>query len=150
VREDLTLVDHPEVYVIGDGALFRPSPETPPLPPNAPVAIQEARCVAENVWRRWQGLPPRAFRYYEMGELVSLGRHTAVADVFGLKLTGYPAWLVWRGYYLSQLHGFKNRLGVALDWSFAYFWRRDTARIELADGGEARRTGHEAAVAAHR
>jgi NADH dehydrogenase len=96
------------------------------------VAIQQGRCAAANIWRQLSQVPRQPFKYVEKGELVSLGRHSAIADVFGRKLTGPPAWLVWRAYYLSQLHGFRNQLGVAVDWSFAYFWRRDTARIETA------------------
>ncbi|HZU06092.1 MAG TPA: NAD(P)/FAD-dependent oxidoreductase [Chloroflexota bacterium] len=150
VAADLSLPRYPDVYVIGDAALFRHTPDGTPLPPNAPVAIQQGRWAAQNLWRRWHGLPTRPFRYRYKGELVSLGRHTAIANIFGVKLTGFPAWAVWRAYYLSQLHCFRNQAAVALDWSFAYFWRRDTARLEseAAPGGVGVR--HEAVESPHR
>jgi NADH dehydrogenase len=144
------LPDHPEVFVIGDAAYYRDPSTGNPLPPNAPVAIQEGQCAAENVWRRRQGLAPRPFHYQYKGELVSLGRNTAIANVFGLKLTGFPAWLLWRSYYLSQLLGFKNQLDVALDWSFAYFWRRDTARLPTDPRREAGVVTDATARPAHR
>ncbi len=150
VGEDLSLPGQPEVFVIGDAAFCRDPASGDPLPPNAPVAIQEGRCAADNVWRRWQGLPSHAFHYRYKGELVSLGRNTAIANVFGVKLTGYPAWAVWRSYYLSQLHGFKNQLAVALDWSFAYFWRRDTARLPMVPPREAEVISHATTSPAHR
>jgi len=79
-----------------------------------------------------EGQDPPPFHYVHRGELVSLGRHEAVAEVGGIRLRGFPAWLVWRAFYLSQLMGFKNQLTVALDWSFAYAYRRDTVRLDLA------------------
>ena len=149
VERDLSLPGHPEVYVIGDAAHCQLAPDAPALPPNAPVAMEEGRHAARNIWRRWQGQATLPFHYQSKGELISLGRHQAIADVYGVKLQGLPAWLVWRAYYLSRLVGFKNRLAVALDWSFAYFWRRDTARLEPQPLATAGSVPHEAACTAH-
>jgi NADH dehydrogenase len=149
VQRDLTLPGHPDVYVVGDAAHCQLAPDAPPLPPNAPVAIEQGRHAARNIWRRWQGQPPLPFHYRAKGELISLGRHKAVAEIYGLKLQGLPAWVVWRAYYLSRLVGFKNRLAVALDWSFAYFWRRDTARLEPQPATWEGSVPHEAACTAH-
>jgi NADH dehydrogenase len=87
--------------------------------------------VAHDIVDRLAGHEPAPFHYQHRGELVSLGRHEAVAEVFGVRLKGLPAWIVWRAFYLSQLMGFKNRIGVALDWSFAYFYQRDTVRLDF-------------------
>ncbi|MEE8470389.1 MAG: NAD(P)/FAD-dependent oxidoreductase, partial [Dehalococcoidia bacterium] len=64
------------------------------------------------------------------GELISMGRNVAVAQIGNRAFDGFAAWLLWRIYYLGLLMGFKSKLSVALDWSFAYFYRRNTARLE--------------------
>lgn len=121
----------PGVYAVGDISASQDAETGQPLPPSAAVAVQEAKAVADIIVDRMAGREPAPFRYQHRGELVSLGRHEAVADVFGMRLTGFPAWLVWRAFYLSQLMGFKNQLGVALDWTFAYAYQRDTVRLDL-------------------
>jgi NADH dehydrogenase len=66
-----------------------------------------------------------------------LGRHDALADLNGVCLTGFPAWTLWRTFYLTKLAGFRNKLGVAMDWSFSYFYGRETARITCGEEKEA-------------
>ena len=68
-------------------------------------------------------------RYRYKGEMISMGRNAAVAQVGGWAFDGLAAWLLWRIYYLGNLMGFRDKLSVALDWSFAYFYRRNTARL---------------------
>lgn len=127
----LRLPDHPNVYAIGDLSASIDTATGKPLPPSAAVALQEGVYVAHDIVDRLAGNDPGPFHYVHRGELVSLGRHEAVAEVFGAHLKGFPAWVVWRAFYLSQLMGFKNRIGVALDWSFAYFYQRDTVRLDF-------------------
>jgi len=119
------------VYALGDVAASIDPKTGKPLPTSAAVAVQQAKALAEILVARLEDQDPLPFRYIHRGELVSLGRHEAVADVMGVRLTGFPAWLMWRGFYLSQLFGFKNQLGVALDWTFAYMYQRDTVRMDL-------------------
>jgi NADH:quinone reductase (non-electrogenic) len=121
----------PNCYALGDIAECEDPPDGKPLPPNAAVAVQEGKAVADILAARLEGREPQPFRYVHRGELVSLGRNEAVAEVMGVRVTGLPAWLLWRAFYLSQLMGFKNKLSVALDWTFAYAYQRDTVRLEL-------------------
>jgi NADH dehydrogenase len=121
----------PDVYALGDIAAFTHTEDGKPLGPSAAVAVQQGKALARILLARLEGRQPEPFRYEYRGELVSLGRHEAVADLKGVQLTGFPAWVVWRTFYLSQLMGFKNQLTVALDWSFAYLYQRDTVRLDL-------------------
>ena len=133
VDEFLEVPGHPGLYVLGDGAASTNPKTGQPLPPSAAVAVQEGEAAARIVTARLAGQQPEPFQYQHRGELISLGRHAAVAELFGKQLTGFPAWLVWRGFYLSQLTGFKNRLGVAFDWSFAYLYDRSVVRLPSSD-----------------
>jgi NADH dehydrogenase len=130
VNEFMQVQDCPNCYALGDIAAFLDESEKP-LPPTAAIAVRQGKALAEILAARLEGKQAQPFRYTPVGELVSLGRHEAVADVKGVKVTGFPAWLLWRAFYLSQLMGFKNRLAVALDWSFAYAYQRDTVRLEV-------------------
>jgi NADH dehydrogenase len=130
VNEFMQVQDVPNCYALGDIAAFLDESEKP-LPPTAAIAVRQGKALAEILAARLEGKQAQPFRYVPVGELVSLGRHEAVADVKGVKVTGFPAWLLWRAFYLSQLMGFKNRLAVALDWSFAYAYQRDTVRLEV-------------------
>ncbi|MBI4491621.1 MAG: NAD(P)/FAD-dependent oxidoreductase [Chloroflexi bacterium] len=122
----------PGVHALGDVACFTDPSTGRPLPPNAAVAVRQGSHLARNLAAVLEGSRPRPFRYQALGELISLGRNVAVAEIKGLRFDGLPAWLVWRSFYLSHLMGFKNQLGVLLDWSYAYFRRRDIARLDMA------------------
>ncbi len=132
VAPDLTLPGHPEVYVIGDLALFTHQPgwKGRPLPGLAPVAIQEGKQAAENIWRTICGRPRRPFRYVDRGNLATIGRAAAVAELpFGIHLSGFVAWLAWLIVHLYWLIGFENRLLVLIRWAWAYFGYERGARL---------------------
>lgn len=121
----------PNVYALGDVAAFEDSATGKPLPPNAAVAVRQGKALANILLAELEGREPQPFVPQHVGEMVSLGRHEAVAEIKGVRFTGFPAWVLWRAFYLSQLMGFKNQLTVALDWSFAYVYQRDTVRLEF-------------------
>lgn len=131
VDEYLQVRNVDDCFALGDIAAFIDPETQKPLPPNAAVAVRQGKALADIILARLERRKPQPFTYSKIGELVSLGRQEAVAEVKGVHLTGFPAWLMWRVFYLSQLMGFKNRLSVALEWSFAFANQRDTARLDL-------------------
>ena len=129
VQPDLSIPGHPEVFVIGDLACFTYQGNHP-LPGVAPVAIQQARCVADNIKRSWQGEPRRAFRYRDFGNMATIGRGSAIADFGWLRLSGGLAWLAWLFVHILNLIGFRNRLVVMTQWAWSYAtWQRNVRLI---------------------
>jgi len=121
---------HPQVWALGDCAAI-PGPDGRSYPALAQHAIREARHLAENIGAVIDGRPPSAFIFRSLGTMASLGHTRAVARVFGMRLTGFPAWWLRRTYYLFQMPRWDRRLRIVLDWTVALFFRPDITRIEL-------------------
>jgi NADH dehydrogenase len=132
VEPDLSIPGHPEAFAIGDLALVEDA-KGEPLPGVAPVAMQQARHAAETIRRRIAGKPSRAFRYSDRGSLATIGRAAAVADLRGVHLWGFPAWLAWVVVHIAFLIGFRNRLIVMIQWAWAYVTHQRGARIITCD-----------------
>jgi NADH dehydrogenase len=128
VQPDLTLPGHPEVFVLGDMALF-PYQTGKPLPGVAQVAMQQGRYVADLIQRRLRGEPAQAFRYRDRGSMTTIGRAAAVADLGWLRLSGFLAWLVWLFIHILFLIEFENRILVLFQWAWNYFTRNRSARL---------------------
>jgi len=131
VEPTLQLAGHPEVFIIGDAAYREQGGE--PLPMVAPVAIQMGESVARNIARQLRGQPLEPFRYHDQGTLATIGRNAAVAHVFGLQLSGFPAWVMWLVVHIIQLIGFRNKLFVLLNWAWDYFFYERAARLITRD-----------------
>ena len=131
VEPTLQLAGHPEVFIIGDAAYREQDGE--PLPMVAPVAIQMGEWVARNIARQLRGQPLEPFRYHDQGTLATIGRNAAVAHVFGLQLSGFPAWVMWLVVHIIQLIGFRNKLFVLLNWAWDYFFYERAARLITRD-----------------
>ena len=99
------------------------------LPGLAPVAMQQGRYVAKLVLGRLSGSQTAPFRYRDKGNLATIGRARAVADVNGIKLAGFLAWFTWLVVHLVYLIGFQNRLLVLIRWSFSFVTRGRGARL---------------------
>lgn len=128
VSPDMSLPGRPEVFVIGDLASY--SHQTgKPLPGLAPVAMQQGQYVADLIQRRMRGEPARAFRYHDRGTMATIGAASAVADLGWIRLSGYPAWLVWVFIHILFLIEFENRLLVMVQWGWNYFTRNRSARL---------------------
>ena len=132
VNEYFQLPDYPEVFALGDNASCADPRTGVPLPADAKVAIRQADWVAKNVVHRLRGEPLERFQYQPIGDMISLGTWNAVADIRGVKLSGFPAWVLWRTYYLGRLLGAENKVRVIGDWLLESFFERDTARVEAA------------------
>jgi NADH dehydrogenase len=136
VEPDLTLPGHPEVFAIGDMVRVRkPDGTVELLPGVAPVAMQQGRYAARAISERIQGGEPKPFHYVDKGNLATIGRAAAVADLKGLKLSGLLAWLTWLLVHLFYLIGFQNRLLVLIRWASSFVTHGRGARLIA---GEAR------------
>jgi len=121
VEPTLTLPGHPEVFVIGDMAYLEGYRPGVPYPMVAPVAIQMGEQAARNIIARTRRNPMKPFRYFDKGQMATIGRSAAVLDAFGIQLTGWPAWVGWLFVHLMELVGFRNRALVLLNWAYSYF-----------------------------
>ena len=130
VESDLTLPGHPEVFALGDMVRVR-GPDGQPVvfPGVAPVAMQQGRYAARVVRDRLEGRSSAPFRYRDKGNLATIGRARAVADLGRVRLSGLPAWVVWLFVHLFYLIGFQNRLLVLIRWSFSFVTRGRGARL---------------------
>lgn len=136
VEPDLSVSGYPDILVIGDLACFsRDSGE--PLPGVAPVAMQEGRYVARLIENRVSGKETKPFRYKEKGNLAVIGRNAAVADLGRLRLSGFPAWLIWAFVHITYLIEFDDKVVVLFRWAWNYFTRQRGVRLITGDIPEA-------------
>ena len=130
VLEDLSLPGHPNVLAIGDMIRIRQADGSSiALPGLAPVAMQEGRHAARVVRDRLHGRPGRRFRYRDKGNLATIGRARAVADIGPIRFSGCPAWITWLTVHLWYLIGFENRLLVLTRWAFSFIAHGRGARL---------------------
>lgn len=129
VDETLRPTGFESIYVIGDTARFAPDGHA--LPGVAPVAKQMGAYVGKRLACEARGAPlPQGFRYKDVGAMATIGRNRAVADIFGLKVTGFVGWILWGLAHVYFLIGFKNRLFVLLQWLWSYLtWQRGVRLI---------------------
>ena len=128
VEPDLTLPGHPEVFALGDMIRLHDAA----LPGVAPVAMQQGRYAATVVRNRLRSRETPPFRYRDKGNLATIGRASAVAEVKGLRLHGFLAWITWLVVHLYYLVGFQNRLVVIIRWSFSFVTHGRSARLITA------------------
>lgn len=128
VDEYLNLPGHPEIFVIGDTAHVDGG-NGRPVPGVAPAAKQMGRHVAKAIAARIDGSEASAFRYRNFGNLATIGRKAAIADLGSAKLSGIAAWLLWSLAHLWFLVGYRNRVVVFLDWAWAYATFERGARL---------------------
>jgi len=130
VERDLTLPGHPEVFALGDMVRVRsPGGSIATLPGVAPVAMQQGRYAARVTQERLRGRDAAPFRYHDKGNLATIGRGAAVADIKGLHLSGLAAWTTWLVVHLFYLIGFENRVVVLVQWFFSFATHGRGARL---------------------
>ena len=128
VSPDLSVPGHPEIFVIGDLANF--SHQTgKPLPGVAQPAIQQGHYVGKVIRARLQNKKLSPFHYFDKGNLATIGRGAAVADLNWLQISGLPAWLIWIFIHLLYIVQFQNRLLVLLQWAWLYITFDRSARL---------------------
>ena len=122
----LQLKGFANVWVVGDcGEIPDPDREGRPYPPTAQHAIREGKTAARNIAAALQDRPPKQFRFRAVGMLVPLGHRTGVAEIRGLRFSGFLAWFMWRGIYLTLLPGLEKKIRVLFDWVIDLFFPRD-------------------------
>lgn len=138
VEPDLTLPGHPEVFAIGDMVRVKGDDgQAHVLPGIAPVAMQQGRYAAKVIRARVRDRDTKPFRYIDKGNLATIGRFRAVADIKGLRLSGFIAWFTWLAVHLWYLVGFQNRVVVFTHWSISFFTHGRGARLITQQAPEA-------------
>jgi len=128
VNDDLSIPNHPEVFVIGDLSMLKT-----PAPGVAPAAIQQGVHAAKNIQRMMRGEKTVPFKYWDKGSLATIGRAAAVADFGWLHVSGFLAWFSWLAVHIFFLIGFRNRVLVILQWAWAYLTYQRGARLITRD-----------------
>lgn len=126
---DLAVIGHPGVWAIGDCASIVPPEGGRPYPPTAQHAVRMGPHVADNIAAAIDGKPLKPFDYKMKGQMANLGERDAVAMFGGLQVSGFPAWWIWRTYYLLRLPTLDRRVRVAIDWTLDLIFPRDIVKL---------------------
>lgn len=130
VEDDLSILNHPEVFVLGDQAAFQ-TEDDQTLPGLASVAMQQGKHAAEQILNDVHGKNRKPFAYRDKGQMATIGRKKAIAQIKSWRLEGFIAWLVWLFIHIYYLIGFKNKVFVFWQWTYAYFTFKKGARLIL-------------------
>jgi len=132
VRSDLTIPNHPDIFIIGD--LAHAEENGKPLPGVAQVAMQGGAYAAKAIRARVARKPTlRPFHYFNKGDMAVIGRAAAVANIFGVHISGWPAWLIWLFIHLMYIVEFQSRILVFIQWGFEYLTFSRGARLITGD-----------------
>ena len=131
VDPDLSVKDIPGLWAIGDCALVRNAFDDSTAPTTAQFAVREARCAAGNILAVLESRPTRAFRYRPRGAMAAIGHRKGVAEFFGLRISGLPAWLLWRAYYLSQMPTLGRKVRIFVEWTWGMFFPNDITHLRF-------------------
>jgi NADH dehydrogenase FAD-containing subunit len=128
IQPDLSVKDHPEVFVVGDTAFLEQDGN--PLPGVAQVAIQQGHYAGKCIERRVRGqAKPGPFRYFDKGNLAVVGKGFAVLESGKVRISGFPAWLVWALVHLQFLAQSSLRVSVLVEWIWTYFTGQGGSRL---------------------
>ena len=130
VNSDLQVPSHPSIYAVGDMAAMEG--ESGYEPQLAQVAMQSGRHAARQILNTLHGRETDAFRYTDLGQMATIGRNAAVAELAGgIQMKGLVAWMLWVFIHIAKLVGFRNRLSAFVNWSYNYFTYNRSARLIL-------------------
>jgi NADH dehydrogenase len=133
VGEDCSIAGHPEVFVLGDAAVFRPAGAAIALPGTCPVAIQMGSYAGAAILDDIAGRSRRPFHYRDKGQLAVIGRGRGIADIGRFETSGFLAWFLWIFVHIFFLIGFRNRVVVMFEWAWAYLTFQRGARLITGD-----------------
>jgi NADH dehydrogenase len=134
VDDFLRIPGYSHVYVIGDTAWAYDAVSGSPVAPTAQAAHQQGDYVGKAIAMQYSGGRAEPYRYVTLGHLALLGRHTGVAKVGPIALTGLPAWLFWHLAYLSLNPSWNKRIRLVIDWLLAALLGRETGQLRLETG----------------
>ena len=141
VEDHLNIPDHDSIFVIGDAAHVKDE-DGQPLPALAPVALQQGKYLAKLIKKRESGKKASPFKYVDKGTMATIGRAKAVADIRGLKFSGFVAWMLWSVIHIFFLIGFRNRFRVFAEWVWHYLTFKRGVRL-ITNEPESRTTEKE-------
>jgi len=130
VDEGMEVPEAPGVWALGDCALVK-QVDGNFSPATAQHALRQAKTCAQNILASMRGTKKRVFTFTGLGKMGSLGRRSAVAEIFGIRLKGLIAWMLWRGVYVTKFPGFDGQLRLIVDWILDVFLPRDITQLRL-------------------
>jgi NADH:ubiquinone reductase (H+-translocating) len=136
VRPDMRVPGHEGVWALGDCALVPNAQDGKPSPPTAQFAVRQGRQLAANLLAALEGRALRDFAHRSRGQMASIGHMKGVAEVFGVPLSGLPAWFVWRAYYLSQMPTLRRKLRLFVEWTWGMFFPTDITHLRFTPSRE--------------
>jgi NADH:ubiquinone reductase (H+-translocating) len=134
VDPNMEVPGHPGIWAAGDCAAITDPATKLPYPPTAQHALREGRLIGKNIWSQLRGKQAKPFVYKAPGQLASIGRRTGVARLFGLNVSGWIGWVLWRTIYLMKLPRFEKKLRVGMEWLLNVVFERDIGQyVALRD-----------------
>jgi NADH dehydrogenase len=137
VGPDLRVAGHEGLWALGDCAFVLNAHDGAPSPTTAQFAVRQAGLLAGNLLAVIEGRDTKPFAYRPRGMMAAIGHTRGVADIFGLRLSGLPAWLLWRAYYLAQMPTLGRRVRIALEWGWGMLVATDITHIRFTRSGDA-------------
>jgi NADH dehydrogenase len=122
------------VWAVGDSAFIPNAATGQCCPPTAQFALRQAKQLAANLAAHFRGKPTRPFSFKPLGLMAAIGHRNAVAEVFGMQLSGFPAWFLWRGVYLSKMPSLSRKFQIAVDWAWELLFPPNS--VELSPQSE--------------
>jgi NADH dehydrogenase len=132
---DMTVTGASNVWALGDCAMIPNAIDQRPSPTTAQFAERQAKQLAANLLRTFKGEPTRPFSFKGLGMLASLGNRSAVAEVFGLHISGFIAWVMWRAIYLSKLPSLARKVEVLVDWTWSALFSPNIVQLKMSRTG---------------
>jgi NADH dehydrogenase len=136
VNPDLSVCGIAGMWAIGDCALVPNAFDRQTAPPTAQFAVREGRCVADNLLAAIRHEPTRPFQHRSLGSMAAIGHRKGVAEVLGVAISGLPAWLLWRAYYLSQMPTLGRKVRIFVEWTWGMFFPNDITHLRFTRSGD--------------
>jgi NADH dehydrogenase len=141
VAPDMSVPGTAGVWALGDCAAVPNARDGKISPPTAQFADRQARVLADNIVRSLRGAPTRAFSYRPVGQLSAIGHNKAVAELGGVRIAGFVAWLLWRGVYLLKIPTLARKVRLFLEWNWAMFFPPDISYLSYTRTRRVQETG---------